>query len=236
MATTLRSPRVGAAAVERLAPLAGVATLLLGAAGLIVLEGPADRPEADAAPRVMFAYFADRDDVILGSFLLALSVVAFMWFLGSLYAALRSAEGGTGRLSTVAYGGGLATAVLMLALPAASVLGALYADYLSAAEARTLFLVGDMLIYPAAVTAAVLTSATGLVALRSGALARWMAWLSLALAVWLLIPPFGGTPENPVGWTGLAALGALPLWIAVLAILLVRRHSRRAAPGSRRDQ
>jgi hypothetical protein len=222
MATTLRSPRVGAPAAERLAPLAGVATMLLGAAGLIVLEGPADRPEADAAPRVMLAYFADHDAVILGSFLLALSVVCFIWFLGSLRVVLSSAEGGAGRLSAIAYGGGLATAALMLALPGASVLGALYADHLSAEEARTLFLVGDMLLYPATATGAVLAGATGLVALRTGALARWIAWLSLALAVWLLIPPFEGTPENAAAWTGLAALGALPLWIAAVATLLMR--------------
>lgn len=40
----------GWALEERLAPLAGVAVLPLGLAGLIVLEGPADRPEVDVSP------------------------------------------------------------------------------------------------------------------------------------------------------------------------------------------
>jgi hypothetical protein len=222
MATTVQVRRAGEMTAERLAPLTGVAVMLFGLAGLVVLEGPADRPEADAAPLAMLRYFADRDDVILGSFLLVLSVVFFIWFLGSLRAILRRAEGGDGWLSAIAYGGGIATAGLMLALPGASVLGALYSEHLSAEEARMLFLVGDMLLYPATATAAILAGATGLVALRTGALARWAAWLSLGLAAWLLIPPFGGTPENPAAWTGLAMLGALPLWTTLLAILLLR--------------
>jgi hypothetical protein len=39
--------------------------MLLGLAGLIVLEGPADRPEYDAPPRVILSYFGDRNTVIL---------------------------------------------------------------------------------------------------------------------------------------------------------------------------
>jgi hypothetical protein len=71
-----------------------------------------------------------------------LSVAFFLWFLGSLRAVLRRAEGGVGRLSAVAYGGGLATAVLMLALPSVSVLGALDANQLSPQGAKTALLVG----------------------------------------------------------------------------------------------
>lgn len=126
---------------ERLAPLTGIAVPLLGLAGLIVLEGPADRPEVDVAPSAFVRYFGERDTVVLGSFLLMLSAVFFLWYLGSLRAVLRRAEGGVGRLSSVAYGGGLATAILMLALPSVSVLGALDANQLSPQAAKTAFIV-----------------------------------------------------------------------------------------------
>jgi hypothetical protein len=216
---------------ERLAPLTGVAVLVLGLAGLIVLEGPADRPEIDAAPSAFLSYFGDRDTVILGSFLLMLSAAFFIWFAGALRAALRQGEGEAGRLSAIAFGGGVATAILFAALPSVSILGALDADQLSPVDAKTIFLVGDAFIYAATVTAAVLLAATGLTALRAATLPRWLAWVSLALALWLLIPPFGsagGTPENPAAWTGLAALDAVPLWTAMTAIVLML-----APPGSR---
>ncbi len=47
---------------EQLAPLSGVAVLVLGLAGLIVWEGPADRPELDAPPGVILAYFGEGSD------------------------------------------------------------------------------------------------------------------------------------------------------------------------------
>ena len=210
---------------EQLAPLTGVAVLLLGLAGLIVWEGPADRPELDAPRSVIVTYFGDRDTVILGGFLLMLSAVFFLWFVGVLRAVLRRAEGDVGRLSAIAYGGGIAAAALTLALPASNVAGALFAKQLSPEGAQTFYLFGDVFLYPAAMAAAVLVAATALVALRTGVLPRWLGWLSLVFALWLLIPPLGTSgatqPENPSAWTGLAVLPAVPLWTAVTAVVLM---------------
>ncbi len=211
---------------ERFAPLTGVAVPVLGLAGLIVLEGPAGRPEVDVRPEAFVTYFGKHDSVVLGSFLLMLSVAFFLWFLGSLRAFLSDAEQGPGRLSSVAYGGGIVTAALMLTLPAVSVLGAMDVDHLSPDAAKTMFILGDASLYPAAMAAAVLTIATGLVVLRAKALPGWFGWLSLVLGLWLLVPPLGssaGTPENPAGWTALAALDAVPFWTAAVAIMLMRR-------------
>ena len=162
---------------EQLAPLTGIAVLVLGLAGLIVLEGPADRPELDAPRAVILAYFGDRDTVIFGSFLLMLAAVFFLWFVGVLRAVLRRAEGDVGRVSAIAYGGGVAAAAFMLAVPASNVAGALFAEQLSPEGAQTFYLFGDAFLYPAAMAAAVLVAATALVAIRTGALPRWLAWL-----------------------------------------------------------
>lgn len=221
---------------ERLAPLTGAAVLLFGLAGLIVLEGPADRPEVNVEAGAFLTYFGKRGSVTLGSFLVVLSVGFFLWFLGSLRAVLREGEGGDGRLSAIAYGGGIATAVLWLVLPSVSVLGAMDAEHLDPQAAKTIFILGDAFIYPAAMTAAVLAGAAGLVIRRTRVLPGWLGWLSLALAIWLLIPPLGsaaGTPENPAGWTALTAFDAVPIWTAVLGVMLVLRG--RAAEVGRRQ-
>jgi hypothetical protein len=216
---------------ERLTLLvSGVAPLLLGLAGLIVLEGPADRPELDQPPVMILDYFSGQDTVIIGSFLLMLAAMLFLWFAGCLRVALRSAEGGDGRLSTIAFGGGVAVAVFMLAMPAVNVCGALSADFLSVRQAQTLYLMGDAFLYPAAMAAAVMLGATTLVALRTGVLARWLAWPSLALALWLLVPPLGQSidaAENPAPWTGLAVLPLVLVWAAVTAVVLALDHRDR---------
>lgn len=217
---------------ERLAPFTGVAPLLLGLAGLIVWEGPADRPEYDASPVVILRYFGDRDVVIAGGFLLMLAAAFLLCFCGYLRVVLRRDDGGAGGMSALAFAGGATAAAFMLAMPASNVFGALYAEQLSARGAQTFYLFGDVFLYPAAMASAVLVSATALAALRSGALPRWLAWLSLALAVWLLVPPLGsaaGSPENPAAWTGLAALSVVPLWSAAVAVAIVRSASRRRA-------
>ena len=209
---------------EQLAPLTGIAPFILGLAGLVVWEGPADRPEWDAPRGVILSYFGDRDTVILGGFLLMLAALFFLGFAGWLRVILRRAEEGAGGLSTIAYGGGLVAAASMLAMPASNVFGALYASELSPQGAQTFYFFGDVFLYPAAMGAAVLVAATALAALRTAALPRWLAWPSLLLALWLLIPPLGsaaGTPENPAVWTGLAAMPLVLLWAALTSLVFL---------------
>jgi hypothetical protein len=207
--------------------VSGVAPLLLGVGGLIVLEGPADRPELDQPPVMILGYFAQQDTVILGSFLLMLAAATFLWFAGCLRAALANAERGSGRLSAIAFGGGVVAVMSMLAMPAVNITGALSADFLSVRQAQTLYLLGDAFLYPAAMAAAVMLAATAAVALRTGVLARRLAWPSVALALWLLVPPLGQSidaPENPAPWTGLAVLPLVLVWTAVVAVALAREH------------
>jgi hypothetical protein len=235
MSVTIREPdREGAGrspAVRELAPLTGVVATLLVIAGIVVMEGVADRPEESAPPDVVMAYFRDQDAVMGGSALYMLGGLFFIWFAGELRSALRRAEGRDGHVSAIAFGAGVATGTLMLLIHAASFLGALYHEQLSPETARTLFLFGDVFLYPMAMTGALLLAATAAVALRTKILPTWLAWLSLPVALWLLIPPFGspaGTDWAPPAWSGLAALGALPFWTIATAIALtIRGRGRR---------
>jgi len=227
-----RAPDVGTAhgGALQLAPLTGVVATLLVIAGIVVMEGVADRPEESAPPELVLAYFRDQDAVMGGSALFMLGALFFLWFAGELRAALRSAEGGGGRVSAIAFGAGFATGTLLLLMHAGSFLGALYHEQLSPAMARTLFLFGDLFLYPTAMAGALLLVAIAAVALRTRALPAWLAWLSLPVALWLLIPPFGspaGTDWAPPAWSGLGALGVIPLWtIATAIVLTVRSRAR----------
>jgi hypothetical protein len=214
---------------HRLAPLTGVASTLLVIAGIVVLEGVADRPEESAPPEVVTAYFGDQNAVMGGSALFMLGALFFVCFAGELRAALRSTERGSDRVSAIAFGAGVATGTLLLLHHAGSFLGALYHEQLSAEMARTLFLFGDLFLYPTAMAGALLLAATAVGALRTRVLPAWVPWLSLAVALWLLIPPFGspaGTDWAPPAWSGLGALGAIPLWTMVTAIILAARSRR----------
>jgi hypothetical protein len=61
---------------------------------------------------------------------------------------------------------------------------------------------------------------TGIVARRTGALPKWLAWFSLVLALILAI--------IPIGWAGV--LLGLPLWTMITAIVLYRTGARPEAP------
>ena len=92
---------------ERFAPLTGVVFVVLLVAGVVVINNYDYLPPAGEIE----SFYEDNSTMIsVGAFLALLSVFFFLWFLGSVRSTLRIAEGGTGRLSAVAFGGGVAAA------------------------------------------------------------------------------------------------------------------------------
>ena len=219
------TPRLHGERLELL--LAGIAPLLLGLAGLIVLEGPADRPELNQPPAVILSYFGEQDTVILGSFLLMLAAVAFIWFAGSLRAVLRRKEGGEGRLSTIAFGGGVAAGVFMLAWPAAnSVRRAVRRAADRRAGADVLPLRGRLPV----------SGGDGRGRARRGDGARRAADRGAAAVGGLAEHGARAVAADPAAragrrrareprpWTGLAVLPFVLLWTALIAVVLVRER------------
>jgi hypothetical protein len=192
-------------------PLTGVIAVALWLIGVFTLDGVADSPDSDASPEQVLAFYRDDTDVILtGGFLFMIGGAFFMWFLSSLRSRLLTAEGGLGRLSTLAFAGGIATAVFLIATPGGDVAAAVEEDDLSPTSADALHDITDAFFVGAEVSAIVLTLATGLVAIRTGALPKIFGWLSVLLAVWLVI--------GPIGWAGL--LLGFPLWVLAASVLL----------------
>jgi hypothetical protein len=202
---------------ERYAPLTGVAAVGLWIVGTFLLEKD-DRPEGkDTAA---FVAWVEKNDtaIVSGAVVFGFGVILFLWMLGSLRATLLSAEGGTGRLSTIAFGSGVATAIAMLfsVLPHAQ--AAFDNENISDTSIDALVHMGDAFFGGVELFAIPMLVATALVILRYGPMPRWLAWLSLALALILVI--------IPIGWLGVIA--GLPLWVLLVSLFLYRQHP--AAP------
>jgi hypothetical protein len=207
---------------ERLAPLDGIAAVVFWVAGVIVLQGPADQPETDASPARALEFFEGHSGaILLGTFLFMIGTLFFLWFLGLVRAQLGPAEGGTRRVSSIAFAAGVATAIALLLMPAVHATGAINKDNLSPGAAQVYLGLGFTFFYAAELATAVFLLATGLTSLSTGAFPKWLAWISLVLALWLLIVP--------IGWTAL--LYGFPLWLIVVSVLLWTR----SRTGSRPD-
>jgi len=105
---------------ERLAAATGIVFVIMQVATGFAMG---DTPDFDAGPGEIRDYFVDDGGgILLVTMLNALSAFFFIWFLGSLRAVLRVAEGGQGRLSAVAFAGGLATITIAIvaSLPGAA--------------------------------------------------------------------------------------------------------------------
>lgn len=197
---------------ERYAPWTGVLAVVLWVVGFLILMSPGNVAQ-DASPEQVLDYHQrNGGPVIAGSFIFMLGVLSFVWFLGSLASSLRVAEAGAGRVASIAFGGGLGMAVCALLLPSGGVYVALAAGTMSAASADALRHLPGVFYIGVELFAAVLVGATGLVALRTAVLPRWLAWVSLLLGLVLLIPP--------IGWVGV--LLGVPLWTLTVSLLLIR--------------
>jgi hypothetical protein len=197
---------------DRYAPLSGVAAVVLWILGTFLLEKD-DRPEGkDTAA---FVDWVEKNDtaIITGAIVFGFGVLFFLWMLGSLRATLFAAEGGTGRLATVAFAGGVATAISMMFTYLPQAQAAFDKNDTSDTSIDALVHVGDAFFAGVELFAIPLLAATAVVILRFGGLPRWFAWLSLVLALIPAVPP--------IGWLGVIV--GLPLWVLLVSVLLWRR-------------
>jgi hypothetical protein len=191
--------------------------VILFIAGFIVHDVIGDTPDADAPASDFARYYQEEDGSIwFASILISFAVVFFFWFVGTLRAALHAAEGAVGRLANTAFAGGIATAVLGLASIGTQVSAAILVSERDAPiapeTAVAYWFMGDGVFLAAFYGAAVLLGATGFVVLRSGVLPRWFGWVTLAVALVLVVP-----------WINWAAfIFALPIWIILTSLLLWR--------------
>jgi hypothetical protein len=202
---------------EGVAPLAGAAAVILFLVGVFIHDVVGDTPDGNAPAAEFARYYQEEDGSIwFASIFIFIALALFLWFVGELRAALHQLESGVGRLAATAQAGGVATAVLIFAGFGTQVSAAILVSDrdvpIDPEVAVGFWWVGDGIIVGAFYAAAVLVAASALVFLRSRALVpRWFAWVSLALAILLLLPWI-----NWFGFLGFA------IWTLITSVLLWR--------------
>jgi type IV secretory pathway TrbD component len=199
---------------ERFAPLTGVAAVGLWIVGTFLLEKE-DRPEGKDTAAFVDWVNANHSSIVAGAIVFGFGVLFFLWMLGSLRARLFAFEGGVGRLSTIAFGAGVATAISMLFTVLPHAQAAFDRKDTSDTSIDALVHMGDAFFGGVELFAIPLVVATALATLRFGALPRWFAWFSLVLALVLVIVP--------IGWLGVIV--GLPLWTLAASLLLWMRQT-----------
>ena len=183
---------------------------------------PPDAPVPTPGPKDVVAYFTDRQDGILlyNGLLLIFAAFFFLWFLGALHGVLRSVEGGSGGISSVALAGGLVFITLVLAGAAVEIVYpatlARFENFQADAQLGFLSLALSGWMYRFALAGMSVLIAASVVVLGTGIMPRWVALVGFVAALFALLRfliPLGGI------------LGLV--WVlAVSALMLVSRAGR----------
>ncbi len=206
--------------VERLAALAGIVAVALWIVGVFITENT-NLPDDDNPTAILGWFQAESSAILAASFVSMLGSLFFVIFVGALRSRLVAFEGGGAFLTAIAFGAGLGVGILTLLIPGPNLAGALAEEELTPEAAQALVVVDDAFFVGAELSAALMLAAAALVILRYGALPRWLGWVGLVVALWLLIPP--------VGWAGL--LLGVPLWTIAAAVLMWMRSDVESGRG-----
>ena len=204
---------------ERFAPLSGVVAVVLWVTAIVVMESGSVPVEDATAADVLRHFTEDSGSILIGATLFGFGCMAFLWFLGSVRVRLLAAEGPVGRLTAIAFGGGLAAAIGLLATMTPQVGAAIAVEDGSAAlspeGAQAMWYSGDGFFLLSELFCAVFFFALALTSLRHGAFPKWVAWIAVVLGVVMLIPP--------IGWAAL--IWGMPLWTLAVSIWMFRAQA-----------
>jgi hypothetical protein len=197
------------------APLLGIAFVALVVISFIV---SGETPDIKDSPQKVLDFYNDNDSSQqFAAALLAWATVLFLFFLGVLRTALADAEGGTPRLSAVAFAGGIVLALGMLAFAGFTFTLGDAADHLTPDAAQALNALNSDFFLPLAAGLGTLMIATGISSIRSRVFPAWLAWLALLIGIAAITP------------AGFFAFLAFGLWTIAAAIVLWQAGTRATA-------
>ena len=198
---------------------------------VVALVLPGSPPKADDRILAIATYFTDkRSEILTANLLLGVAAVLFVWFLGSVRSYLRAGEGGEGRLSAAAFGGGIAGIALLLAG-----LGLLNGVAFKLADGRlpdpaitrALFDASSAVLTMVGFAFAVFFAAASCSGARSGALPPWAYWSGSVVALLQLLAGLALVAKSGFFATGGAMGFIAPLtgvvWVVAISVLIMRR-------------
>lgn len=204
-------------------PIVGLVFVVAYIAVAFLLGEGQDATEKSAEQLV--TYYRDHDtEQTVGALLIGVTAITLLFWAGELRRVLRDAEGSQGTLSAVAFagaivfaGGAIVGATIHFAL-------ADYSDNTDVVDplvfqALNAFDWSNFLFFPVGLGTMLLAS--GICAIRHGALPKWLGWVAIVLGITFLTPAF------PVGLFGTA------IWVlAVSTVWLIRGRAPQAATSS----
>jgi len=207
---------------EQVGAAGGIVFVVLQLASQALIQTGGSEPAFDAPAAEIEAFFMNRNVALslTGGFLSTLSIIAFLWFLGALWAGLRRSEGEPGWLSLVAFASGLIGVATVLGSGGWELAILRLGDGLEADMLQLLFDLGNFAFAAYWVALAGMLLAAGIVTIRDGALPGWLGWFALLVAVTLLA-------ARPV-WFTASGVKFLPyvlfwVWLIAASISLMRR-------------
>jgi hypothetical protein len=124
-------------------------------------------PKLDAPAGDWATFYSDHADrVQFGLTLVGIGLFFYVWFLGTLRSALAAAEGGTGRLASIAFGGGLIAGGFVLVAMAAALAASFRAGSVDPTLTQALNDLSVLVAAPAAAPFTALFAATAIVGYR----------------------------------------------------------------------
>ena len=203
---------------EKWGLLAGIEFVVLILVGGLIGGTP---PKVTDSTAEITKYFTDSQDALkVGNFLGGLSIIALLWFLGSLFGRLRKAEGGTGRVSSIALTGGVATAAVAAVAYGINAFGVLHPRF-----SEVSFKISTILFAYLGFTAAAFVLGASIVMLRTKLLPAWVAGLGAVSALlWVVGGAQVSSGRDVFAGIGFAAFLVWSLWIVVVSVLLYQKQ------------
>jgi hypothetical protein len=196
--------------LARLAPLTGVLAVVIGVIAAIIAG---ESPAADDSTEEVITFWTENDSANQWSAaLFALAAALIVWFGGTLRAALRRHGGDdAGRLAAIAFGGFVIVAIGMTSFSGFAFAAADTVGDVPPEVTQTLSVLNSDFFFIIAMGNLVAFGASGIAILRHGALASWLGWVAVVIAVAAI---------TPIGFfLFLAGL----VWIVVAAVMLYQQ-------------
>jgi hypothetical protein len=167
---------------ERVGAASGLLAAALFAVSFIIFLGndPGDVPDLKHAAAAT-GFVTDHKEAIRAELLLnSIAIIAFLWFLGSLWSTYRAAEGGPARVSAIASAGGIVGAAMVLL---GFVFQAAAALRPAAVDIPEMYILSSLAIGLGGAAFTVFFLASAKVILRAGAMASVLGLLAVVAGV-----------------------------------------------------